>query len=352
MYKRLYNHYRISSFKKTAIVLYKQLEEEPSNPQLLAEMAWVKFNLFKDEEALEYINRAEQTLPTMPLFWYVKGIILRSQEFFEESIDYWNKILRESIGALTVAVGGRQYALSMQNDARFYKATCFYGIGRDREALGLVREHIANRRRGLESDFTVKEARDFLRVLEFNATYSNKQSPSHDKEKLIPTNGSAGYMTYSQGKRVEAYLHKLKTQKGWNTIVAYLKRKCREFPKEYWLKTSLAEYLYLQNDRSCLRYAEAAYQMAGEDMLVVYNYACALYLNGRYADAFQQLQIIKDRGLDYIAYSEHGEGLRWAKKLLTDTETLSSSLLVRIKLSGNSSSIGNQNHEGSGDQFI
>ena len=159
-------------------------------------------------------------------------------------------------------------------------------------------------------------------------------------------------MTYFQGKRAEAHLHKLQIQKKWNTIVAYLKRKCREFPNEYWLKTKLAEYLYLQDDKSCLRYAEAAYQMASEDMLVVYNYACALYLNGRYADAFQKLQIIKDRGLDYIAYSEHGEGLRWAKKLLTDTETLSSSLLVRIKLSGNSSSIGNQDHEGSGDQFI
>ena len=327
MFRYLYNQYRISSFKKAAIILYKQLEDEPSNPHLLEEMAWVKFNLFKDKEALEYANRAELISPTQPILWYIKGIVLRSQDVFPESIDYWNRILREGIEALTVAVRGRQYALSMQNDARFYKATCLYSMGSDREALGLVREHIANRRRGLESDFTIKEAKNFLRILEFNADYSNMHSLSLDKEKAIPLNGSAGYMTYSQGKRVGAYLRKLKIQKEWNTIVAYLKRKCREFPNEYWLKTKLAEYLYFQDDKSCLRYAEAAYQMAGEDMLVVYNYACALYLDERYADAFQKLQIIKDRGLDYIAYSEHGEGLRWAKKLMNDTETLRSKIL-------------------------
>lgn len=327
MYRYLYNQYRICSFRKTTIILYKQLEDEPSNPQLLAEMAWVKFNLFKDKEALEYANRAELISPTQPRLWYIKGIILQSQDVFSKSIDYWNKILREGIETLTVAVGGRRYALSMQNDARFYKATCLYSMGRDREALGLVREHIANRRRGLESDFTIKEAKAFLRILEFNADYSNMQSSSLYKEKAIPLSGSTGYMTYFQGKRAEAHLHKLQIQKKWNTIVAYLKRKCREFPNEYWLKTKLAEYLYLQDDKSCLRYAEAAYQMASEDMLVVYNYACALYLNGRYADAFQKLQIIKDRGLDYIAYSEHGEGLRWAKKLMNDTETLRLNIL-------------------------
>ena len=41
MFRYLYNQYRISSFKKAAIILYKQLEDEPSNPHLLEEMAWV-----------------------------------------------------------------------------------------------------------------------------------------------------------------------------------------------------------------------------------------------------------------------------------------------------------------------
>ena len=327
MYRYLYKHYRISSFSKTASYLKKQLEVTPSNSVLLTEMAWVKYNLFKDDEALEYANKAEKFSSGFPHLWYVKGIVLRSQEKYIKSIELWDKFLTMHIDELAANVGGRQLAMSMQNDARFFKASCLYCLERDTDALPLIKDHIANRRKGLESDFTIKEAKAFLRILEFNADYSNMQSSSLYKEKAIPLSGSTGYMTYFQGKRAEAHLHKLQIQKKWNTIVAYLKRKCREFPNEYWLKTKLAEYLYLQDDKSCLRYAEAAYQMASEDMLVVYNYACALYLNGRYADAFQKLQIIKDRGLDYIAYSEHGEGLRWAKKLMNDTETLRLNIL-------------------------
>lgn len=327
MYRYLYKHYRISSFSKTASYIKKQLEITPSNSVLLTEMAWVKYNLFKDDEALEYANKAEKYSPCFPHLWYVKGIVLRSQEKYMKSIELWDKFLTIHIDELAANVGGRQLAMSMQNDARFFKASCLYCLERDTDALPLIKDHIANRRKGLESDFSLKEAKEFLRILEFNADYSNMQSSSLYKEKAIPLSGSTGYMTYFQGKRAEAHLHKLQIQKKWNTIVAYLKRKCREFPNEYWLKTKLAEYLYLQDDKSCLRYAEAAYQMASEDMLVVYNYACALYLNGRYADAFQKLQIIKDRGLDYIAYSEHGEGLRWAKKLMNDTETLRLNIL-------------------------
>lgn len=53
--------------------------------------------------------------------------------------------------------------------------------------------------------------------------------------------------------------------------------------------------------------------------LVKYNYAIALMLNGLSAEACSQFQEIVALGLDYIAYSEHGEGIRWAKKLLRDT---------------------------------
>ena len=62
MYRYLYKHYRISSFSKTASYIKKQLEITPSNSVLLTEMAWVKYNLFKDDEALEYANIAKKTM--------------------------------------------------------------------------------------------------------------------------------------------------------------------------------------------------------------------------------------------------------------------------------------------------
>ena len=143
MYKLLFNRYGIGSFKKTASHLKEQLASAPFDPVLLTEMAWVKYNLFKDLEALEYADMAEKYSPSLPRLWYVKGIILRSQESYMESVVFWNKILALHIEELGAKEGGKHIALSMLNDARFYKASCLYCLGDDKKAMALVKEHIS-----------------------------------------------------------------------------------------------------------------------------------------------------------------------------------------------------------------
>jgi len=54
--------------------------------------------------------------------------------------------------------------------------------------------------------------------------------------------------------------------------------------------------------------------------LVKYDYAVALMFNGLSEDALLQFEELVALGLDYIAFSEHGEGVRWAKKLLRNTQ--------------------------------
>ena len=71
---------------------------------------------------------------------------------------------------------------------------------------------------------------------------------------------------------------------------------------------------------SCLAYAKAAFEQEPYDPLVKYDYAVALMLNGLFSDALLQFEEIVALGLDYIAFSEHGEGIRWAKKLLRETQ--------------------------------
>ena len=94
-------------------------------------------------------------------------------------------------------------------------------------------------------------------------------------------------------------------------MVSYLKRKSREFPREYYLKTLLTEHLAdMKRYAESLRYAEEAYEQEPTDMLVAYDYANALYHNGKYDDA---IKIV-------IAYGDHGEGLRWAKTLQRDAK--------------------------------
>ena len=70
----------------------------------------------------------------------------------------------------------------------------------------------------------------------------------------------------------------------------------------------------------CLTYAKAAFEQEPNDPLVKYDYAVALMFNGLSEDALLQFKELVALGLDYIAFSEHGEGVRWAKKLLRNMQ--------------------------------
>ena len=68
-----------------------------------------------------------------------------------------------------------------------------------------------------------------------------------------------------------------------------------------------------------MKYAKEAFMQEPDDPLVKYNYAAALMINGLTDDAITQFEEIVALGADYIAFSEHGEGMRWAQKLLRNT---------------------------------
>ena len=79
----------------------------------------------------------------------------------------------------------------------------------------------------------------------------------------------------------------------------------------------MSEYcIKAKNRADCLKYAKEAFAQETNDPLVKYTYAVALKYYGRNEDALAQFEGLVALGLDYIAYSEHGEGMRWAKKIL------------------------------------
>ena len=60
----------------------------------------------------------------------------------------------------------------------------------------------------------------------------------------------------------------------------------------------------------CLTYAKAAFEQEPNDPLVKYDYAVALMFNGLSEDALLLFEELVALGLDYIAFSEHGEGVK------------------------------------------
>lgn len=299
---------RQKKYKAAELLLREALDESPKDTYVLTQLANVLWNRHKDEEALYYADKAKEIFPTNPLLNYTRARILWSLERYEQSISEWDIILNRTEMDVAQNGYGSRWAKAVINDARYYKADCLYHLFRDKEALPLMEAHLKHRGRGIESDFSQKEAILFYKVLKY----------SHPRDFVKDTD--AGYASEAQRSRISKRMDVLEKNKDWNKMVRYLKTACTHYPKEYYLKTILSEYYKtLDNKAECMKYAKEAFMQEPDDPLVKYNYAAALMINGLTDDAITQFEEIVALGADYIAFSEHGEGMRWAQKLLRNT---------------------------------
>jgi predicted Zn-dependent protease len=296
-------------FKAAEILLRKELAESPEDCYILTQLANVLWNRYKDQDALCYADKAKELSPTNPLLMFTRGRILWSLEKYEPSILEWDQILNMKELDIAENEYGIRWAKSIINDARYYKANCLYHLYRDKEALPIMTKHLQCRERGIVSDFSKKEAILFYKVL--------KYSPSNNTNDI----SEGGYATELQKTRISKRMDSLEKSKDWNKLVRYLKVICKHYPKEYYIKTVLSEYYkILGNKKECMIYAMDAFDQEPSDPLVKYNYAVALWLNGAIEDSLRQFEEIVTLGIDYIAFSEHGEGTLWAKRLMKDTK--------------------------------
>lgn len=172
-----------------------------------------------------------------------------------------------------------------------------------------MEEHLSHRGKSIESDFSKKEAVLFYKVLKY----------SHPR--TVAKALDIGYASESQRNWILKKIDALEDNANKEKLVRYLRVICKRYSKEYYLKTILSEtYKTIGDKAGCLTYAKAAFEQEPNDPLVKYDYAVALMFNGLSEDALLQLEELVALGLDYIAFSEHGEGVRWAKKLLRNTQ--------------------------------
>ena len=305
---KLYQLIEQKRFKAVENLMRKKLEQEPENVYFLAQLANALWNLNKDEEALSYADKAKSISPTNPLTLFTRARVLGSLHKFEEAAAEWEELI--SMGEAEVAEKGfgMGWAKSVINDARYYRALSLGELNRDKEALALMEEHLKHRGKGVESDFTKKEATLFYKELKYS--YINSDVDYSDE----------GYATRPQAHRIEGRMETLEEARQWDKLVCYLKGVCKRYPKEYYFHVRLSEYSKkVGNKADCLKYATNAFAQEPNDPLVKYNYAVALMYCGRNEDALAQFEGLVALGLDYIAYSEHGEGMRWAKKIMRHT---------------------------------
>ena len=244
-------------FKAAENLLRKKLEQEPENVYFLTQLANTLWNLNKNEEALSYADKAKSISPTYPLTLFTRARVLGSLHKFEACAAEWEELI--SMGEAEVAEKGfgKGWAKSVINDARYYKAAALQILFRDKEALALMEEHLRHRGKGVQSDFTKKEATLLYKELKYS-----------DFRPYV-SETAEGFATSKQDKQIFKRLNKLEDAKQWDKLVRYLKGVCKRYPKEYYFHVRLSEYSKkVGNKADCLKYATNAFAQEPNDPLV------------------------------------------------------------------------------------
>jgi tetratricopeptide (TPR) repeat protein len=116
-----------------------------------------------------------------------------------------------------------------------------------------------------------------------------------------------------------ARLEELLRSGAWNEARKLLETELRKSPNDHWLLTRLSSTYYEErNYRKALSIVRKALRIAPTCPLVQWDYAGALEMVGKCRQAIKVWEGLIKRGVNKIAYEDHGEGLRWARSLVND----------------------------------
>ena len=115
--------------------------------------------MYKESEKASM--EAMQLEPNDVLVMYNYAVALYSNEKYLEAIVQLNRILKRRINSIAYGVHGEglKWAMSIKNDSLYLKAICQLNLGKLNEAYSLIGKHLAQRRRGVYSDFTKKQVK-------------------------------------------------------------------------------------------------------------------------------------------------------------------------------------------------
>ncbi len=228
---------------------------------------------------------------------------LLDNEKYSEAIEVYNRLLSKKIE--TVAYGiygcGLKDAQTYFIDALYYKALCYAGLGRHKEARRLFELHLSKRRRGIWSDVSRK------------AVMENFE-----------------WMPPVASKCFQNKLDELKENGDDRKLVAFLQPLTELYPKEYFIFEELSQAYRDIDKRKALLYAEKAYSLERNDVIVLYALGFSLWLNERFQEADSFFDKILAKRLKSVAYGIHGEGLRWAKSKINDALYLKGCCQIKL----------------------
>ena len=142
-------------------LILRELNAAPDDHWLTTRLATTFYEQRDYAAALEWSEKAMCLAPECPLVvWdYACALDLTGQE--EAAIQVWRDLIDR--GPQRIAADecgeGLRWAESLVNDSRYRAALSFFDLGKKKEALRLLRAHLAHRKPGLPSLYSLREAR-------------------------------------------------------------------------------------------------------------------------------------------------------------------------------------------------
>lgn len=307
-------------FKRALKIIRRLLKTTPDDEDLLIQEANILWNLLRNEDALDVVMHLHRLGCTDLLADFTEGRILTSMNRFRQALAIWEEIGRLSINELTIKSKGRgkKWSNSVVIDSYYFKAICYEGMGMTTQAIEVVKHHLSMRKKGVESDFNKKEVIRKLKNLQYVVKYHIQYTLSNE-----------GYMTHRESLLFQHHIDKLRDESKWMTMLKYLRRKAIMYPQEYYINIKLSDAYYTLNCyNQAVRHSTIAYDKADYDPLAIYNLARDLMAIKDYSKSLHLCNKLLEMDLDYIAFGPNGEGMKWAKSIISDTKLVKSVCLM------------------------
>ncbi len=155
-------------FKGLRRYLLRLLSEKPDDYYVLAELSSACYQLEKYNEALTYAQKSYQLSPDDYWVRYIYACALVAKDKFDEAAEMFDSIIACDMDFLANYEHGerKRWAESLQNDSRYMRAVVYEQECYHLEARDLFNIHKNQRRRGLYSDFLMRQVKNHLRTLD------------------------------------------------------------------------------------------------------------------------------------------------------------------------------------------
>ncbi|MCK5600361.1 hypothetical protein KAR91_00725 [Candidatus Pacearchaeota archaeon] len=270
-------------------LVIKQLQKYPENIFLLEKLAQCYYCEDNTNMALQSISRALKVCPKKPsLIWNAVWLNYEDSNF-NKAIILANDILKTNNKTLLneeLDPRSLGWIKSLKNDCCLMLGLCYYEQKERILAKKWLKKYIAARKRGIKSQFSIKDASCKIRFLDIIDTIEKMDSDSPDE-----------------------YKSELKL----------IRKALAIEPDDAWLLAQMScAYYELRDYEKSLEIINKVLALAPHDPLYLWYYAGTLDMLNEKTQAIQLYKKIIRMGFHEIGCVETSEGIRWAKSLIND----------------------------------